>query len=415
MGDALQPGEYVRIDTDDLQTPYLPDVASRGVAFTSLPNDDAANTPTRTITWPGGTDWYDRQPLRVRIEDGPAPAPVVPAGAVVAADWNAGARLLTVFVPQAEIVTVRLSSFVDKDPVTGADDLRVMGIWNRLSAAAQLAQDGDARHGRAWMLTPPETLVLVHAVEKPLLAPVVDVTDTGMQRILGDTFCALAGSIDNHAKSTGRLDVDAVWNEQRDDIGKDLPDDGVDGRPLAPGLAHVGDFQLDSDEDDCKVGYNDVPRVATKPPVHQLRHEFGDTKHRRVRYHATATTRFREYFPPEIVEGRDENGERFILHGGPEKRAHRPELAPARAARRAVHRPDLHVGRGDAERIALPAVPRDHDRCAPARTRRRYRHRRGGDPHPAYVPADAARVAACASTYGEAGSRRATANSWASC
>ena len=71
----------------------------------------------------GRHDWYDRQPLRVRIEDGPAPAPVVPAAPWSRPTGTAGSRLLTVFVPQAEIVTVRLSSFVDKDPVTGADDL----------------------------------------------------------------------------------------------------------------------------------------------------------------------------------------------------------------------------------------------------------------------------------------------------
>ena len=40
------------------------------------------------------------------------------------------------------------------------------------------------------------------------------------------------------------------------------------------------------------TGRNDV----ASPPTLKLRHEFGDTKHRRVGY-AVATTRFREYFP----------------------------------------------------------------------------------------------------------------------
>jgi hypothetical protein len=45
-----------------------------------------------------------------------------------------------------------------------------------------------------------------------------------------------------------------------------------------------------------------APPVANEPIVTFLsRHEFGDTKHRRVSYKCIATTRFREYFPPEIT------------------------------------------------------------------------------------------------------------------
>ena len=117
----------------------------------------------------------------------------------------------------------------------------------------------------------------------------------------------------------GRLDVEAAWSEQVDDVLRDLPEDGVDGRPLRPGSGHVGDFALDAGEDDCRTGSADVPRMPNKPPVHELRHELGDTRHRRVRYNAVATTRFREYFPPEIIDGVDaDTGERLITHVGAE-------------------------------------------------------------------------------------------------
>ena len=313
-GAPLQPGEYVCIDTNDLALPYLPDVASRAVSFTTLPNDTAGNTPSHVIAWPDGGAWFERQPIRVRIESGPAAAPVTPMGALVKPDYDATNRVLTVHVPQAEMIAVQISSA----PKSG--DVDVMGVWSLLAPAAQLAQRPDAENGRAWMLTPSQTLVFVHAVEKPLLAPAVDVADSGMQRNLGETFCALAGSIDNHAKSTGRLDIEAAWSEQIDDVLRDLPEDGADGRSLRPGFAHVGDFSLDPDEDDCRTGRDDMPRSASKPPVHQLRHEFADTRHRRVGYHSMATTRFREYFPPEVINGVDSvTGEQFITHVGAEK------------------------------------------------------------------------------------------------
>ena len=216
------------------------------------------------------------------------------------------------------------------------------------------------------MLTPPETLVLVHAVEKPLLAPVVDVTDTGMQRILGDTFCALAGSIDNHAKSTGRLDVDAVWNEQRDDVGKDLPDDGVDGRPLGarararrrlPARRRRGRLQARPRRRAPCRDEAAGPPAAARVRRHQAPARPRTTRSRRRG--SASTSR------PRSSKGVTRTASASSCTAVP-RTSSSSQLAPARAARRALHRPDLHVGRGDAERIALPAVPRDHDRCAPA-------------------------------------------------
>ena len=51
--------------------------------------------------------------FRVVVVDGPAAAPVTPVGSTLAPDWNATDRVLTVAVPQAEIVRVQLSSGLD--------------------------------------------------------------------------------------------------------------------------------------------------------------------------------------------------------------------------------------------------------------------------------------------------------------
>ncbi len=192
-GDPLQPGEYVCHDTDDLALPYLPDPLSLGASFTTLPGD--ANT--RLQKWESGPDWYDRRPFLLRIEDG--------SGAPV---YNSAQRRLTVFLPQAEMVTVQLSSFVDPP------DLELLAVWMMERPAARAAQKADADAGRHWMLTPWQLLTLVHAVEKPLTAPVIHVPSagvpgSGVKRNVGETFAVLSGTIANHAKSTGRLDVEA--------------------------------------------------------------------------------------------------------------------------------------------------------------------------------------------------------------
>jgi hypothetical protein len=284
-GAPLKPGEYVCHDVDDLLTPYLPDPLSAGASFTQLPGDGAP----RLQRWEGGPDWYDRRPFRLCIEDGAGP----PA-------YDAGERLLTVLLPQAEVVTVRLASFMDPN------DLDLMAIWMMERSWVRAAQANIARQGQHWMLTPWTPLTLVHAVEKPLAPPVVDVPPGGVQRQVAETFAVLSGSVDNHAKSTGRLDVEATWSEPIDDITEPAPKD-VDG------AAHVADFQLVGTEDACRIGRDDTPATGPNPPVHKVRHEFHDTKHRYVTYRVIATTRFREYFPPEITNQRD-----LITHEGPD-------------------------------------------------------------------------------------------------
>lgn len=290
----LKPGEYVCIEVDNLALPYLPDVLSAGASFTRLPGDAA----TRTEAWLGG-DWPDRKPMRIRIADGGETG-----AAQQAPQWNPATRVLTVFLRQAELVTVRLSSF----PI--AERLDELGIWMAEPAGTRTVQEPDAKAGRHWMLTPYQELTLVHAVEKPLTAPTVNVAGSGVQRTQGETFAVLAGTIGNHAKSTGRLDIEAEWTEPVDDLGKAAPNDAENLGELARG-DHVADFLLEPTENACRTGRDDVPPVGT-PAVHRVRHEFRDTKHRLVSYHAVATTRFREYFPPEITDRPE-----LITHAGP--------------------------------------------------------------------------------------------------
>jgi hypothetical protein len=283
-GAPLQPGEYIRYDTEDLPLPYLPDVLARGISFTVLPGDG----DSRLLSWPG--TWPDLRPVRLRIVDGGG-----------SPHWDAASRLLTVSLPQAAMVTVRVSSHL------AARDLPVLGIWMLLPERVRDSLDDLAVNGRHWMLTPYQEVTLVHAVEKPLAAPTIEVTDAGVTRNRGETFAVLTGQVANHAKSTGRIDIDAHWTEPVDDLARPGPDD-------ITGQAQVADFSIEADEDMCTIGRDDVRPAGGKPAVHAVRHEFRDTKHRTVTYRATATTRFREYFPVEIT-GKPE----LITHQGPER------------------------------------------------------------------------------------------------
>ncbi|MET0975691.1 MAG: hypothetical protein ABWX82_08475, partial [Leifsonia sp.] len=282
----LKQGEYIVHTNRTLPLPYLPDPLSRGLSFTTLPGDGGAtgNPPTRLLRWPGDPAvWHDRQPVLLRIVEGDA-----------APSFDAATRTLVVSLPKATLRTVRLSSFLD------ADDPDLMRVWHlidEMQAPASAAQLDAVRSGRHWMITPFSELTLVHAVEKPLEPPAI-VLGPNPQRSIGETFSFLDGAVHNHAASTGRIDIDAEWRDPVDDVLADAPSEVVKH-------AHVADFQLETSETDALVRRTGGPAGGPFGPRHTARHEFGDTRHRYVDYTPTATTRFREYFPPEITDRPD--------------------------------------------------------------------------------------------------------------
>ncbi|MFI2031548.1 hypothetical protein [Streptomyces buecherae] len=280
-GAGLAPGEYVVHDGRGLLLPYLPDVLARGVSFRGLPG----GKPTETYAFPG--PWPQARPLRLRIEEGSGP-PV----------WRGLVdRELTVFLPKATFATVRMSCHVHRDDLTTFHQWRLLTGSPRWSdPTTGLPPDKReeltvaAADGENWLITPWVELTLVHAVEKPLERPVIG--DLTFRRRAEETFADLGGSVRNHAGSTGRVDVDATWQEWIDDVTQDAPE-------RVTVHAHVGDVTVGPAQDVRSLS--------------GVRHEFRDTRHRDVTYTPTATTRFREYFHPDITRRTD-----LITRRGPD-------------------------------------------------------------------------------------------------
>jgi hypothetical protein len=186
-----------------------------------------------------------------------------------APSWDAATRTLTVELPKAQVAKVRLSC------VAAAPDVDLLALWHWI--AEEAFDDDDrarlralAESGGHWMLTPFRELTLVHAVLQPLARPVVQTITP--ERTLGATFTGLQGTVAVHGASTGKIDLLAAWSEPTG-LGLDRRD----------GTAQAFD-----------VAVHDP--AASSVALAGRRHEFGDTKYRRVRYRAAATTRFREYF-----------------------------------------------------------------------------------------------------------------------
>jgi hypothetical protein len=246
-----------------LTIPYLPDPLARGAAL--LFTDGPPLNTVPKVEFDGA--WPDNKPFRISlVEGGGAPS------------FDAAQRVLTVPLRKAEQATLRLSSHLDEA------DLGLMGAWQ--DGLLDPPADFDVQKateqaiaGRLWTLTPFRELKLVHAVQQPLLEPKFQ--RLSVTRGLGATFAWIADEFPIDGKSTIKVALEADWQEPVDDGASDD----------APIIQSAGAKPFEIQQ----VIGNDVAALSG-------RHEFHDTKYRKVNYQAVATTRFREYFRADIIK-----------------------------------------------------------------------------------------------------------------
>jgi hypothetical protein len=226
-----------------------------------------------------------------------------------------------------------------------------------------------AVEGGHWLLTPPRLLTLVNAVQQPIGRPEFAALDVEHDpekgfdpdplqtkpvsgrpdptelapitawRRPGSTDAYLMGALRVHGASTVRVDLSASWDDVVDDpVGDpenqksrvivhretsvdELPlPDLIERELLASGrdFRRVGHYDPEHDQiafvrAGDTMGGSDLPYVF---PNAAPRHAIGDTKHHRVTYKATSTSRFREYFPEKDD---DDNALDFTRESDPEE------------------------------------------------------------------------------------------------
>lgn len=246
------------VDLDSLKLPYLPDPLVVGALFRGLPG----KPDPFTINFDG--NWPQLATYRLTVKEGSGPPVIDPTN-----------HSVTVFLPKAEVAKVRYNSLLSSQRT---DLLGLLDWVKQIDPAAVGAFLNQVNSGTHWMVTPYRTLTLVHAVRQPLLAPAF--TGLSALRSLGDTFALLTDeAFEISQKSTSHVDINASWTEWLDPL--DEPRD----RQLSV-RAHV--FQQPITPGNPKNAIDTLPL--------QGKHEFGDTKYRKVTYTASATTRFSEYF-----------------------------------------------------------------------------------------------------------------------
>lgn len=382
---------------------YLPDWFSRGASLSDLPGvsqkvktvslggggatsgvkipitgskyETVATTRVPFTPVPGDP-WYDKRPVDFSVSGvGPLDTRILGHDLPNSPEWDETQRSLAVELPKAEELTVGLSSYAF------ADDLKVMGVYHwglekhlptlkftytpmipkallpaaaptaakvnavPVKASAKLTQAANALInasliGENWMLTPKVNLTLVHAVDKPMIAP--DFTSRAhFERKPGETHATFVDWMPIHGKSTSKFELKSQWTENVDEPAKGVP---LYGPTAVSKAAHS--FTLTVDKDQERILNVGKPIVSMKsvpwgkiPNSGQLiettsldfkpqRQFFGDTKHRKVNLSAVETSRFVKYFEDlEDVVVTADSGEPIPFHVPSAARPIRPEVA----------------------------------------------------------------------------------------
>lgn len=383
---SVDPPVKVPVEPDERlrPLPYLPDPLSRGAAMRNLPGTGRHTlgrecgrrfpngseqfcrelsyyplpatakhydsvTKIRfgsTDRWPEDksfTLWPETRAFKLKLSEGS-----------LAPHWDFSKRVLTVYLPKAEVATIPLSSYILPE------DQDLMGMWNWIKEYAdrytidlaelqQLSEEGGF-----WMLTPPRMLTLVHAVQQPLISPKIDWLKSSRQ--LGSNSTGLSGLVRVNGKSTSKVDLNAEWIESVDQLDQsgawpsrrrckshveEIPLRDLSGtEPLVSGNRSVGAYDpssgyivfkteewLGTVSVDEYVEYMGIERrdvnywllsipipngfpllgLSNMPSKAHPVHNLLDTKYREISYRATATSRFREYFEPDLDFSRDSN------------------------------------------------------------------------------------------------------------
>lgn len=264
-GSPLEEGDYVIHTSNQAVLPYLPDPLARGMAIwsTALRTDEASPSATPKFVDHG---WPDVAPSRIRVIEDASGNP--------ASITDDGSGTITVRLPPATILPAKISSL--PSPLAA----KHLAMWK---AAASVDGPG-AEQGRNWTITPSRDITFVHAVQHPLV-PARITSLLGPQRYEGDTSVIVRGDTSVHGRSTGDIEMHAAWTDLVDRLSN----------PGQTQELHAGRaFSL-------KVSYDMNHRPIGDGKEQGVRHELGDTKHRNVAYRPDSVSRYREYFPLEVI------------------------------------------------------------------------------------------------------------------
>ncbi len=250
--------------SDPGAVPYLPDPLATGLLVRGLPKRGAVYDRELSLSYRGS--WPSVEVASIEARAGRANS------ASVRGDG------LTVDLEPGRVAHLRLSHSLK------GDGLQLMDLWRRIRS---FGNEAKARKGAYWMLTPDRTVVVVHAVQRPVSAPEF------VKNPLTKRWRSRRGANETAAELKGSLTVDAPSTESVDIIGRRTyaVDEGPGTeRPRVIVNQEIGVLGTVAIPDPAPGGGEQ--RIDNL----SVRAAFNDTTRQQVTLTALGKSRFAEYF-----------------------------------------------------------------------------------------------------------------------
>lgn len=216
---------------------YLPDPMAAGVAFFVAEGLEHTHTQdfkprmfgffTNSEILPTNTNvdipetWYKAGVLRIRLEEG-----------VIGSKWDDSQRIFTMYLPKGYRTRIKFSTFWREKDFKEFSAFWSMMKEKKPSNLSELEQ--LVRTGQHWMLSPSREIELVHAVQQPVIEPVIKALIP--HRNYGDTIANINTRFLIHGESTEKVEFQAKWKESFDD-GISVTIGQIEGRNSIPDIS----------------------------------------------------------------------------------------------------------------------------------------------------------------------------------
>jgi hypothetical protein len=290
--------ETYAVAEDGFELPFLPDpLAVEAILIIKGVTGINPSRRFRVPLYPGGASWPNAAPFKIVLIEDPGRNP----------EFRDVPREFIIPLDKADRARVEISCRVPADKVS------MMAVWDMISrrganAATRSQLLDKVRDARHWMITPWRIVELVHAVQKPLILPVMPNLSIGRSIGSKEARPGVEG-LPLECRSTARTDMECRWSEPDDDPANL---NAADGPIVKEGGGHA-----------FKKEFARTEHPGGVVSYYTGEHDLPDTRARRMFYQVKATTRFREFMPENIRTDAEE-----ISITGPERMEWADNTAP---------------------------------------------------------------------------------------
>ncbi|MCG8580962.1 MAG: hypothetical protein MI866_13655 [Bacteroidales bacterium] len=230
---------------DDCENTHTQEFAPMMFSFFS--KDEVTPQQTDNITIP--EDWYKSGFIRIKLEEGEYQS-----------KWDSINKELTFYLPKGIRTRIRFSTFWRE-----SDLKELSAIWQMVKNESEdnLKEVRElAFSGRHWMVSPSREMELVHAVQQPLDAPVIE--DLLPNRQFKTTHADMNIRFDIHGESTEKVELQARW--------KELWDDGISvAIKEKEGSNSISDIRINYHDDVVTLGSIPEPDTVKVAPTQNIK------------------------------------------------------------------------------------------------------------------------------------------------